>query len=212
MSDAVLPKEKIQNYKPYEMPEFSMAGIGSPSQSSSFLRQNSARRQDIILPTAAQLQDIQNQARDEGYQTAYAEGSQRMAALLDSLQKSLQQVDENIVQDLLNMSLEIARQMTRLIIKENPETLFNIIREAIASLPHFTQGARLLLHPEDAARVREGMGEQLAHSGWKIHEDISLTPGGVLLETIHSQIDATLENRWQRIVAVIGQDSSWIQK
>jgi flagellar assembly protein FliH len=55
------------------------------------------------------------------------------------------------------------------------------------------------------------MGEQLSHSGWKIFEDAQLARGGARVETAHSQIDATVANRWHRIVAAIGQDSSWIQ-
>ncbi|MGV8933248.1 MAG: flagellar assembly protein FliH [Gallionellaceae bacterium] len=213
MSDNVLPKNKTAVYQRWEMPEFTSAGLGSTSQpSSSHTRPKLDNRNGVVLPTAAQLQEIQSQAHDEGYQAAYAEGSQRIAALLQSLEQALQLTDQNIAQDLLNLSLEVARQMVKQVINTNPEVLLNIIREAIASLPHFNQGAYLILHPDDAAMVREKMGEQLAHSGWKILEDALISIGGVRIETAHSQIDATLENRWQRIVASIGQDSSWIQE
>jgi flagellar assembly protein FliH len=68
------------------------------------------------------------------------------------------------------------------------------------------------VHPDDATILRASMGEQLSHTGWKIFEDALITRGGLRIETSHSQIDATMENRWQRIVASIGQDSSWIQE
>lgn len=212
MSDNVLPKEKSAGYERWEMPEFAAAGYGSTSQSSSLSRQKPGNKSGIVLPTAAELQEIQNQARDEGYQAAYTEGSRRISTLLNSLTQALQLTDQKIAQDLLNLSLEVARQMVQQVIKTNPEVLLNTIREALASLPHFNQGAHLILHPDDAAMVREQMGEQLGHSGWKIFEDALITPGGVRIETAHSQIDATLENRWQRIVAAIGQDSKWIQE
>lgn len=212
MSDSVLPKEKPSTYERWKMPEFETAGMGSQLQPSSMSRQKSGNRNDIVLPTAAELQEMQNQARDEAYQTAYAEGSQHMASLLDSLEQALRQAEQNMAQDLLSLSLEIARQMVQQTLKTNPEILLNTIREAIASLPHINHGAHLILHPDDAAIVRNSMGEQLGHSGWKIFEDAQITPGGARIETSHSQIDATLENRWQRIVASIGQDSSWIQK
>lgn len=212
MSDSALPKEKTPAYERWEMPEFETSGFGGNSQSTSNSRNKFSNKKNIILPTAAQLEEIQNQAREEGYQTAYAEGSQRMTALLNSLDKALQQVDQKVAQDLLDLSMEVARQMVQQTLKTNPEILLNVIREAIASLPHFNQGAHLMLHPEDAAMVRENMGDQLSHSGWKILEDMQISPGGARIETAHSQIDATLENRWHRIVTAIGQDSAWILK
>jgi flagellar assembly protein FliH len=54
------------------------------------------------------------------------------------------------------------------------------------------------------------MGEQLTHSGWKIFEDARIERGGVRIETANSQIDASLETRWNRVVAALGQDTTWL--
>jgi flagellar assembly protein FliH len=124
----------------------------------------------------------------------------------------LQQVDQQVAQDMLTLSLEIARQMVQQTIKVNPEILLNVINSAISSLPHFNQGAHLIMHPDDAALVREKMGEQLAHSGWKIFENAQIERGGVKVETANSQIDATVATRWQHIATALGQDNSWLQK
>jgi flagellar assembly protein FliH len=93
-----------------------------------------------------------------------------------------------------------------------PELLLDVISNAIGNLPHFNPSAHLVLHPADAEMVRERMGEQLSHSGWKIFEDAKITRGGVRVETANSQIDATVETRWQRITANLGQDSSWLKE
>ena len=211
MSDNVLPKNKAAVYERWELPNFGKNSMAGTAQPNSFDRQNNGSP-DIVLPTAAQLEEIQRQAHDEGYQAGYAEGAQRISALLDAMEHALQQADQEIAQDLLKLSLEVARQMVQQTLKTHPEVLLNTIREAINSLPHFNQGAHLVLHPDDAALVRASMGEQLNHTGWKIFEDAQIAHGGVRVETAHSQIDATLANRWQRIVAAIGQDSSWIQE
>lgn len=167
---------------------------------------------EIVLPTLAELEEVQRQAHEEGFQAGYAESSKRMAELLISMEQALQQADQSIAQDLLNLSLEVAQKMVQQSLKTNPDILLNTIREAIQSLPHFNQAAHLVVHPDDAVLLRASMGEQLSHTGWKIFEDVQITRGGARIETSHSQIDATLENRWQRIVASIGQDSSWIQE
>lgn len=206
MSSNPIPKEQLTAYERWEFPDFGASGTSVSG------RQQNKNSSGVVLPTAAQLAEIQRQARDEGYQAGYAEGSQRIATLLNTLEQALQQTDQEIAQDLLKLSLEVARQMVQQALKTNPEILLNTIREAIASLPHFNQGAHVVLHPDDAKMLRANMGEQLSHSGWKIFEDATLQRGGARIETAHSQIDATLANRWQRILASIGQDSSWIQE
>jgi len=212
MSDAAIPKEQLTAYQRWELPDFGTAGqeVGA----SPVRQKNSAR--GIMLPTAVELEEIQRQAHDEGYQAGYQAGyqpgTQRIAALLTAMEQALQQADQDIAQDLLNLSLEVARQMVQQALKTNPEILLNTIRAAISSLPHLNHGAHLVVHPDDAKMLRASMGEKLDHTGWKIFEDALIARGGVRVETAHSQIDATLENRWQRIVAAIGQDSSWIQE
>ncbi len=230
MSDDANPNKELSAYERWEMPNF------GPSDGT----RQKYNEPPIILPTAVQLEEIQRQAHDEGYQAGFAEGNQAgfaegnlagfaegkqqgyqeayaerkqdMETLLNSMEQALLATDQEIAQDLLKLSLEVARQMVQQVIKTNPEILLNTIRVAIASLPHFNQGAHLVLHPDDASIVRAEMAEHLSHSGWKIFEDAQITRGGARVETSHSQIDATLENRWQRIVASIGQDSSWIQE
>ena len=173
MSDALAP-EQLTAWQRWEAPVFKAGGVA--------------------LPTAGQIEDIQRQARDEGYQAGYAEGMQRAAQenqrLADIITALAQQVDEQVAGELLNLSLDVARQMLQQALKVNPELLLGVIREAIGTLPHFSQGAHLVLHPEDAALVREHMGEQLTHGGWKIFEDARIERGGARFETANSQIDA----------------------
>jgi flagellar assembly protein FliH len=170
----------------------------------------------VALPTASQVEGIQRQARDEGFQAGYAEGLQkalqenrRFAELIAVFE---QEMDEQVAHELLDLSLDIARQVLHQALKVNPELMLGVVREAIGTLPHLNQGAHLVLHPDDAALVRERMGEQLTHSGWKIFEDARLERGGARIETANSQIDASLETRWKRIVAALGKDTSWLVK
>lgn len=204
MSDVLIPKEQLTAWQRWELPAFDggMGAQGVPA---------------AALPTAGELEQIHQQARDEGYQAGYAEGrqqaalqAQQMGQLLDALNKELQQVDQQVAQELLDLSLEIAKQMLRQTLKVKPEVLLDVIRDAISGLPHFNQAAHLVLHPADAEMVRDNMGEQLAHAGWKIFENPQMERGGCRVETAHSQVDATLVTRWQHVVASIGQDNSWM--
>ncbi len=194
-----LAPEKLTAWQRWEAPNFEAGGF---------------RAGDVALPTASQIEEIQRQAREEGFQAGHAEGlqkavqeNQRLSDLLGLIEL---QMDEQVAQELLDLSLDIARQMLHQALKVDPELLLGVVREAIATLPHFNQGAHLVLHPDDAALVRERMGEQLTHSGWKIFEDTRIERGGVRLDTTNSQIDASLETRWKRVVAALGQDTSWL--
>jgi flagellar assembly protein FliH len=174
------------------------------------------------LPTAGEIEQIHQQSRDEGYQLGFNEGkqkgyaqglaqasqqNQRFLALTTQLE---QQVDELVASELMGLSLDIARQMIQQSLKVRPELLLGMVREAIGSLPVFNQSAHVILNPTDAALVRERMGEQLSHSGWKILEDARMERGGARLETANSQIDASLEARWKRVTAAMGQENSWL--
>jgi len=217
MSDFLTPKEQLTAYERWELPSFDNADSirisGNP--------------RGMKLPTAVELENMQLHAREEGfqagheegYQAGYNEGAQKanaeteqLAALVISMEQALQGIDKQVSQSLLDLSLELAKQMVHQALIINPEILLNIVRDAISELPHFNPGAHIILHPEDAEILRVRMGEQLAHSGWKIFEDTQITKGGVRIETANSQIDATVEKRWERIAANLGQDSSWLQK
>lgn len=207
MSDAAEPKAGLTAWQRWELPAFDTPGALGLADA---------------LPTANQLEQIQRQAHEEGHQAGYQEGyeagrqqavqeAQRLAGMADALERELQRVDQGVAEDLLKLSLEIARQMLQQSLKVKPDLLLPVVQQAIGALPHFNQQARLVLHPADAELLRAHMGEQLAHAGWKIFEDAQIERGGCRVETANSQIDATLATRWQRVVAALGQDDAWLE-
>jgi len=216
MSDTPIPKEKMTAYERWELPNFGSDGMGDAGHFSATTHPHGGRRPAaVVLPTAAQVANIQQQAYDEGYAAGAhlaAAEAQRMSSLANSMAQAFQQLDQQVAQEVLTLSLEVSRQMLQQALKVNPEILLGVINSAITSLPHFNQGAHLVMHPDDASLVRAKMGEQLAHSGWKIFEDANMERGGVRVETAHSQIDATLATRWQHIATALGQDSSWLRE
>ncbi|MHB1100722.1 MAG: FliH/SctL family protein, partial [Burkholderiales bacterium] len=109
-----------------------------------------------------------------------------------------------------SLALAIAKQVMLQAIEIKPEILLSVIRESIAKLPPFNQHANLKLNPEDAALVREQIGDQLEHTGWKIIEDERIIRGGCKIETSASQVDASLEKRWDRVTSAIAKNNEWL--
>ncbi|HXU92564.1 MAG TPA: flagellar assembly protein FliH [Gallionella sp.] len=209
-NSVIIPKEQLTAFERWELASFDTHVVDKHAEV----------EPAVALPTVAELESIRQQAYDEGYaqgrEAGYAEGIQQarneaaqMQTLLQNLQTALNEVDEQVAQSLLDLSLEVARQMVRETLHTKPEVILKIVSDAISSLPHFNQNAHLILHPDDAALVREHMGDQLAHAGWKIFTDAKIERGGCRVETAHSHIDGTTEARWKRVVESIGQDKSW---
>jgi flagellar assembly protein FliH len=207
MSSVIITKEQLTAFERWELASFDQHPGG--------------KRQGSALATVAELENIRQQAHDEGSaqgrNAGYAAGIQQarteaaqIHTLLQNLQDALNQMDEQLAQSLLDLSLEIARKMAGEILQTKPEVVLKIVNDAISGLPHFNQNAHLILHPDDAELVRKQMGEQLSHAGWKIFTDAQIGRGGCRVETAHSQVDATVEARWKRIVESIGQDKSWL--
>lgn len=218
MSDRASSRGHLTAWQRWEMPDLGSSRVPQhePVAMPSALQEPAAV---VQLPTAAQMEQLHREAREEGFQDGYQAGMQQAAehaqviyGVMDSLSRQVRLVDQKVMHAMLDLSVELARQMVRQVLSVKPEVVLDVIREALDSFPVFNQTAHLVLHPEDAVLVRAAMGEQLAHSGWKIHEDVRIERGGCRLETAHSQVDATVSRRWQHLMAALGQqDRTWVE-
>ncbi len=210
MSRPVIPKEQLSAYQRWELDSF-----------------DQQKDPGITFPTAREIEQIHQNAQQEGYHTGRQQGYEEgykagmtdaagkvnlLQSILSNLEQELREFDKEISQDILSLSLAVAKQVLLQALEANPKLLLSIVREGIAQLPPFNQHAHLILNPEDALLVREQMGDQLEHTGWKIIEDQRIQRGGCKIETTTSQLDATLANRWQRVVSAIAENSEWLVK
>lgn len=201
MSSAGLPKEQLPAYQRWEM--------------ASFGKRNS--QASVSLTTAEQVERIHLQSREEGYAAGYQEGRaqaaqevQHLRALLDDAGGALGDLDQTVAEELLALALEVSRRMLGQALKLRPELVLPVIQEAVRCLPQFQQTVRLVLHPQDAALVHSYIAEHPAASSWILVEDAHLERGGCRVETPNGEVDATLQNRWQRVVATLGSTEEWL--
>jgi len=168
----------------------------------------------VNLPTVEEVEQIREQARQEGYQSGYQEGqakargeAQKLASATTRLDAAFTDMETRVADDLLTLAVEIARQVVRGELAVRPETLLDVVREALAQLPH--QHAAIFLNPEDASLVRSYLGDQLTHAGHRIHEDPQLQRGDCVLEAGGSHVDGTVATRWRRVLEALGLESAW---
>lgn len=171
-------------------------------------------------PTAEDIQDLQKQAyeeaKKEGYQQGnkqgYLEGKQKAETefkqrieLLDSylslISQPLNNLDEKIEQEIVNLSLLIARHIIRRELKLEPGEIVAVVREAIKAIASSSQDTYIHLHPEDAELVKSAFSLKDEELNWKIEEDILLMRGDCRIETNSSLIDASVESRLSAIAA-----------
>lgn len=207
-SRAIIPKEQLSAYERWELLDFSAGG--------------KPRLRQEALPTVAAVEQIQAQAREEGFaagrRDGYAAGAAAAAAeakaihaLLQPLAETLRRLDEEMAQEVLTLALQVAREMIRGALNAKPELVLPVVNEAIRNFDSFNQHPQLILNPADAELVKSQLADQLQHGGWRLREDPLVERGGCRVETHSAEVDATLETRWQRVLAALGQDLAWVE-
>jgi len=164
------------------------------------------------LLTAGQLEKIQKQAHEEGYQqgrrdgfaTGKVEAEKQINALkqiLELFQAPLVQLDDQVVKQLVDMAILIAAQVIRRELRIDPGQVVAVVRACVKALPVSATQVKLFLHPEDAGFVRSAFSIDDHIQTWKIIDDPVMTRGGCRVETQYSKIDATVENQLNRVIA-----------
>lgn len=154
------------------------------------------------------------QALQQGYQEGYQQGlSQgqaeleqqigRLTQLMSCLSRPFEELDGQVEQELVKLSMTIAQNLVRRELRADPKQIMGVVREALKILPVASRDVRLLLHPEDAALVRELFSKPHDGFAWTIVEDPMITRGGCQVTTQTSRIDARIESRIGKIFAEI---------
>jgi flagellar assembly protein FliH len=179
----------------------------------------------LDYPTVEELEAIREEARKDGYDEGHAAGHadamaagkiasavelEHVRAIAANFHNALHDADQLIANDVLELALQLAKGMLKNALQVKPELILPIVRDAIEYLPVLQQPALLVLHPDDAAVVRAGIGEELDKGGWRVVEDPHVGRGGCKVDTASNQIDATAAGRWQRLSHALGKEVDWL--
>jgi flagellar assembly protein FliH len=125
----------------------------------------------------------------------------RVDSLLQFISRPLQELDGEVEKMLLQLALTVGKQLARRELRVDPAQVIAIIRESLAELPAAAREIRVHLHPEDAAIVRDRLTAPVNERAWTAVEDPTMSRGGCVVRTDHSQIDARLESRINTVIA-----------
>ncbi|RCS58318.1 flagellar assembly protein FliH [Parvibium lacunae] len=174
-------------------------------------------KQAVRAIDLAELQErALEEARAEGYQQGLQEGynagehwvqqeSQRMWNLLTQAEQSLQTLQSNLADSVLDLAIDVAQQILRHALQTDRTVIIPVVREAIDQLVGTGNHPQLFISPQDSELVRREFADELQLDHWKIIEDPRIEPGGCKISTAFGDIDAQVNTRWQRTVAALGK-------
>lgn len=175
-----------------------------------------ARPADVAL--AEQQQSGFEAARQQGYAAGMAQArdelaqeAKRLRQVAESFGAALDALDFRLADQVLNLALDVARQVVAGELAARPERILEVVNLALRQMADTTRDARLLLNPEDARIVRPILNDLLDRSRLRMVEDARIVRGGCLIETLQGDLDATLQTRWRQVVSVLGSNRNWFE-
>ena len=150
-------------------------------------------------------QDGFSQGQAEGKKQGLSEGQDelnarlaQLSALLDQLQQPLANVDEQVQQQLLQLTLAMAQAVIAVEVKTNPQVIVQALSDAINALPLDAAHIQIKLNPADIAVIEQFYPpDVLTERGWQLRAEPAIEQGGCLVQSSRSSVDRSLTQRLQ---------------
>lgn len=205
---SLLPKKKVIDGGAAEAATWIPPSIQDPSSKT----KTAFQCQQML--TADTIEELQKQAFAEAHAEGLEKGLQDGAidvrqrvdylqAIIQKLNKPLEDLDDELVEQIVALSISIARQLVRRELKIDPEQIAGVVRETVATLPVTARNIKVMLNPDDAAIVRQAFSVSGQDQRWEIIEDPVIGRGGCKVITDTSRIDASVETRFAEITAAL---------
>lgn len=198
----ILAREDLDDVRRWELPSVGLAPVEETPQ---------PEPPDApARPTVAELQALQDQARQEGFQRGLDEGREaarrerdaqaaRLAQLFNALARPLQDVDAQLECELAELAALIAERTVRRQLELHPDLLVGLVHEAMEHLPAASGHVTITVHPDDATMLRSALDPDQERP-WHVAEDASLLPGDCRIATTASRIDLRTDTRLAALI------------
>jgi flagellar assembly protein FliH len=163
-------------------------------------------------------------ARQQGYQDGYRDGlvalesfkesfatqtSGQMAQVLQTLDKDLGQLEQQLATSVARVATELARQVVRSELVTRPTLVADVAREAINAVLMSARHITVQVNPDDHALVARGCEEALAARGARLLAHPGISRGGCRVESDVGVIDAAIATRWAQATQPLGTGVAW---
>ena len=139
------------------------------------------------------------QGREEGFaqgQHQIDERCKMWEAIINQLEQPLRNLDHTVEQQLVQLAMELARQIIFVEVTISKDVLYTVLREGIRHLPVSSHGIDIRLNPEDMIWLRERYSEEeCERRNWHIKDDADVPRGDVHLISDMSSLHLDLRER-----------------
>ena len=146
--------------------------------------------------------------RAEGYDAGYLSGESdvkatltRLSQIIRVLLEPIPQQDQELEHALLQMVEKICKRVIHRELTVDSSAILSVVQEAIDSINPGDQRLRIHLNKQDLDPVMahlQASGEW--EDGWRIVAHPTITPGGCIIETDASMVDARAERRLASVI------------
>lgn len=154
-----------------------------------------------LLQAQRQINDYQNQ---QGRETA-----QQLATVVETARAQLDNGEQLAAQAVLDIAVELARQVLRHEIAGNPNALLPVIREALGQLFADSRAVQIRMHPLDLDVLQDAVREEFPNLPLTLQGDAAITRGGCMVEAGGTVVDGRLEKRWLNAISRLGHNGAW---
>ncbi|MCX6623311.1 MAG: FliH/SctL family protein [Acidobacteria bacterium] len=128
----------------------------------------------------------------------FLDAIERLAQSAARLQEYRANIRRDAEQDLVKLSIAVARRLIRRELTVDPETVHGVIRVALEKM-QARDISRLRVHPSQVAGVKEMLARMAGAKTLEVAGDSALDLGDAIFETSRSDLDATIDSQLREI-------------
>jgi len=193
--------------KPFNAPESDIKHYVPPELSGNIV----GMKDEAIRPqTVEEIEALQKQAYDEAVKEGHAEGlkqglqemtlkANKLQAMFNFLQQPLNDLDKEVEHQLAELAILLAKQLLQKESRIDAQHIQNLVHNSLEYLPVKSRDIQVRLNADDIALLNQAEINTNEQS-WSCIADNSIKPGGCVIESSTSHIDATVETRVQQLV------------
>ncbi len=152
------------------------------------------------------IEDGKALGREEGRlqgRQAFDEAARPLDRLIERFEQFQGEYQQARRDELLELVQKVARQVIRCELTLHPTQLLSLAEEALAAMPGDQQDVRILLNPEECARIKELAPERAA--GWRLVPDERLALGECRVITAEAEADIGCQQRLDACMETLGE-------